>query len=312
MEENLDMEKYIFDLNGYIIVRNVLTIDEIAICNDVIHRKLNHIQERIDPMLKNVSRADSTLMAGDGKSGRKDLGGILEWGEDSKIFRSILDHPKLKKYFHLLLGRGYRMDHLPFVIAQDKGSEGFSLHGGSVDIATGHFNPYLSYQCINGTIHNNLLACSVVLTDHNANSGGFCIVKGSHKSNFNANNEFINGIGKYAEEFIYQPLTKAGDVILFSEGTVHGALAWNENYQRRVALYRFAPATSCYGRSYFPSWPEKMLEDLTPSQKAVLEPPYNTRLDRPILSNDDDSIEICQRNEIKRNFDNKVFGTKYF
>ena len=41
--------------------------------------------------------------------------------------------------------------------------------------------------------------------------------------------------------------------MLFSEATVHGALPWTlegaEN-QRRVALYRFAPATSAYGRSY--------------------------------------------------------------
>jgi len=221
-DSELNMQKYLFDLNGYIIIRNVLTEDEIAICNDVIDRKLINIQERLDPILKNVNRADSKLMTGDGKSGRKDLGEILQWGDDSKIFRSILDHPKLKKYFHILIGRGYRMDHLPFVIAQDKGSEGFSLHGGSVDISTGQFNPYLSYQCINGTINNQLLACSVVLSDHNVDSGGFCIVKGSHKSNFYANNDFINGIGKFAEDYIYQPITKAGDVILFSEGTVHG------------------------------------------------------------------------------------------
>ena len=55
-----------------------------------------------------------------------------------------------------------------------------------------------------------------------------------------------------------------------------------------------------------------MLEGMTTSQKAVLEPPYNSRLDRPILSNDNDSVEICQRNSIKKDFDSKVFGTKYF
>jgi len=91
-----------------------------------------------------------------------------------------------------------------------------------------------------------------------------------------------------------------------------GALAWKEEYQRRVALYRFSPSTSCYGRSYFPTWPESMTYGMTTSQLAVLEPPYNIRLDRPILSNDDDSVDICQRNEIKKNFDAKVFGTKYF
>ena len=52
---------------------------------------------------------------------------------DSKVFKSILPHPLLLPLFHGILGKGYRMDHLPFVIAQDKGAEGFQLHGGTVD-----------------------------------------------------------------------------------------------------------------------------------------------------------------------------------
>ena len=35
-----------------------------------------------------------------------------------------------------------------------------------------------------------------------------------------------------------------------------------------------------------PDWQEKMLEDLTSEQRAVLEPPYHKRLDRPILNDD--------------------------
>lgn len=306
------MIKYMFDLNGYIVVRGVLSKDEVNSMNAAIDKRVDSIHERVDPILRNVSRTDSKNMSGDGVSGRKDLGGILEWGDDSLDFRSILDHPRLKPYYHLLIGKGYRMDHLPFVIAQDKGSEGFSLHGGTVDIASGQYNPHISYSCVNGSIHNTLLACSVVLTDHNVGSGGFCIVRGSHKSNYNASEDFINGIGEYADEFIYQPVTKAGDVILFSEGTVHGALAWTESYQRRVALYRFAPATSCYGRSYYPNWPVGMTEGMTSSQMAVLEPPYNQRLDRPLLSDDNDNITICSRSSIKKDFDEKVFATKYF
>ena len=306
------MTRYIFDLNGYIVIRGVLSKEEVSACNAAIDKKIHSINERLDPLLRNVSTKLSPMMSGDGNNGRKDLGGILEWGNDSNVFRSILDHPKLKPYYHLLIGKGYRMDHLPFIIAQDDKSEGFSLHGGTVDIATGQYNPHISYQCVNGSIHNTLLACSVVLTDHNHGSGGFCIVPGSHKSNFKASYEFINGMGEYAEEFIYQPVTKAGDVILFSEGTVHGAMAWNEPYQRRVALYRFAPATCSYGRSYYPNWPAAMIENMTDSQKSVLEPPYNQRLDRPLLSNDSECIEICSRNNVKKEFDKKVFGTTYF
>lgn len=79
----------------------------------------------------------------------------------------------------------------------------------------------------------------MVLSDHNEGDGGFVIVRGSHKANFPAPREMIDGAGP-GSEFIYQPVTRAGDVILFSEGTVHGARPWAAEHQRRVALYRYA------------------------------------------------------------------------
>merc|ERR1712224_156073 len=119
---------------------------------------------------------------------------------------------------------------------------------------------------------------------------------------------------------------KAGDVILFSEGTVQGAKAWTSSEQRRTALFRFSPATNVYGRSYFGhdggGWPASMYENLTPAQRAVLEPPYANRLDRPNImimkerhqhqddtddvdNYDDDqlSVEITTRNARKKQHD---------
>jgi ectoine hydroxylase-related dioxygenase (phytanoyl-CoA dioxygenase family) len=239
-------QKYFFDLNGFTVVRGVFSAEEIAAANKVIDGKMDQVKVR-KGLLRNT--VQGTLMAGDGKSGRMDLGGILEWGDESAFFRSVLSHPKLIPYFHALLGKGYRMDHLPFVLAQEKGSEGFALHGGMVDVTSGKYSPHTSYHCVNGELSNTLLACSVALVDHNPGDGGYCVVRGSHKSNFPAPASFINGDSHH--EFLHTPNAKAGDVILFSEATVHGALPWNGDHQRRVALYRFASATCTYGRSYF-------------------------------------------------------------
>lgn len=267
--------------------------------------------ERSDAALRNA--VEGTALYGTGP-GRKDLGGVLEWGtEQSRVFKSILAHPKLVPIFHGILDKGYRMDHLPFVLAQDKGAEGFSLHGGTIDCKSGAYNPHLAYHSHHGNIHCALLGCNVMLSDHNAGDGGFCVVPGSHKSNFKMPAGMVDG--ELYSEFIVQPETKAGDVVLFSEGTVHGAKAWTANHPRRACLYRFAPATSAYGRSYFGhgggGWPEKMYDDLNEAQRAVLEPPFANRLDRPnILPND--GVEMTTRNERKKLHDQQVFGTKYF
>mmetsp|Transcript_3155 Transcript_3155/g.7406 ORF Transcript_3155/g.7406 Transcript_3155/m.7406 type:complete len:206 (+) Transcript_3155:740-1357(+) len=205
------------------------------------------------------------------------------------------------------------MDHLPFVLAQDRGSEGFQLHGGTIDCQSGEYNPFLAYTCQHGTISTALLGCNVILSDHNAGDGGFCVVPGSHKSNFKMPKGMVDG--ERFEEFVIQPPTKAGDVILFSEGTVHGAKSWTADHQRRTCLYRFSPATNVYGRSYFGheggGWPKRTYEDLSPAQKAVLEAPFANRLDRPNI-NPDGSVEVTTRSERKKQHDHDVFGTKYF
>lgn len=308
--EMTDDEKYLFDLNGFIVIRNVLTPEEIKEANDVIDKYQGQMIERKEAALRNA--VEGTNFYGSGP-GRKDLGGVLEWGEDSKVFRKILAHPRLVPLFHGILGKGYRMDHLPFVIAQDKGAEGFQLHGGTIDCSSGEYNPYLAYSCHKDTIRSALLGCNVMLTDHDPGFGGFCVVPGSHKSNFKMPNGMVDG-EKY-KEFIIQPATKAGDVVLFSEGTVHGAMAWTPETQRRVCLYRFSPATNVYGRSYFGhqggGWPTKMYEGLSEAEKAVLEPPYANRLDRPEIS-EDGKVEVSSRSDAKKKHDQELFGTKYF
>lgn len=323
--EMSDDEKYLFDLNGYLIIKGVLNTEEVILANKAIDNHIDQAIERKDVALRNAVKG--TALYGSGP-GRKDLGRVLEWGtEDSVVFKSILAHPRLVPLFHGIIGKGYRMDHLPFVIMQDTGAEGFQLHGGSIDCTSGEYNPHLAYTCNHNMIRTALLGCNVMLTDHNSGDGGFCVVPGSHKSNFKMPKKMLDG--ELYKEFIQQPVTKAGDVVLFSEGTVHGAMPWTTNErQRRVCLYRFGPATNCYGRSYFGhgnddnddpnsnngmknGWPTTIYDDLTDAQRAVLEPPYADRLDRPIIQSDG-SVQISSRSPRKKQHDMDLFGTEYF
>merc|ERR1740121_3505637 len=100
--------------------------------------------------------------------------------------------------------------------------------------------------------------------------------------------------------------------MFFSEAIVHGALAWRAEHERRVVIYRFAPCGSAYGRSYFPQWPADMVEGLTAAQRAVLEPPYATRLDRPLVRPREEEPVFESRSKTKKEFDRQVFKSKYF
>jgi len=313
--EMTEEQKFSFDLNGYIVVRGVLTEEEVSAANAAIDNHLKDAIERADTELRNAKPTSPLYGTG---PGRQDLGGVLEWGKvESRIFKSILAHPKLVPFFHGILGKGYRMDHLPFVIRQTKGAEGFSLHGGTLDCNSGRYNPHLAYSCVQGHIHCALLGCNIMLSDHNAGDGGFCVVPGSHKSNFKMPAAMVQGDEAYSE-FIQQPVTKAGDIVLFSEGTVHGAKAWTSgDHERRVCLFRFSPSNIAYGRSYFghegEGWPLAMYDDLNEAQLAVLEKPFANRLDRPnIIQPECEKVEITTRSARKQLHDQQVFGTKYF
>lgn len=210
------------------------------------------------------------------------------------------------------------MDHQPLAIVQQKDSEGFSLHGGPVYDCEGEgrFNPELQYRFVNGMMWTSLLAASIQLSDHNRGDGGFCVVRGSHKLNLPVPTEIANGLSDEFKEHLHQPVTQAGDVILWSEATVHGATPWLGQHERRLVLYRFAPANMGYGRGYL-EIPPDALESFTPMQRAVVEPPYSTRLERPILTNDialePDMLPMkITRTQAKKDHDRNLFGTEYF
>jgi len=304
-----DREKFLFDLNGFLHLRGVFTADEIASANAAVDERAADLLPR-DAGLRNAK--DGTPLAASGP--RLDMGGMLHWpAEQSRTFRDVLTHPRLLPYYTALLGEGYRLDHQPLLVAQAADSEGFSLHGGPVQ-ANGAMSPELQYRCFNGQLWTSLLAVSVQLVDHEPGDGGFCIVRGSHKLNLPVPEEMATGVDDAFSEHVYQPATKAGDVLIWSEATVHGATPWRGTHQRRIAIYRFAPANMGYGRGYL-EVPDAALSGLTDLQRAVLEPPYSTRLERPLVLPEgalEQKPTKRARSDAKKDFDRKLFGTSYF
>jgi ectoine hydroxylase-related dioxygenase (phytanoyl-CoA dioxygenase family) len=62
-------------------------------------------------------------------------------------------------------------------------------------------------------------------------AGGCAVVQGSHKANLPTPRS-ICALDKYAER-VSEVNAKKGDVILFCEACIHGALPWRADHQRR-------------------------------------------------------------------------------
>ena len=270
-----DTERYLFDLQGFLVVEGVLSKAEVAAANEAIDRHADGIVERVGEA--SLSSDSKTMQ---GETGRGDLGGLLSWEKPwCDPFRAMLAHPQITPYLNQLLGKGWRLDHNAGLISMRKGAEGHLLHGSSGPA----FDPHQYYIFKDGQMHNGLTVVAWQLADVNPGDGGLALIPGSHKGNYAC----PQPIRKWEahQDVVKQVTCKAGDVVIFTEAVTHGTIPWSADHDRRSVLFRMSPGNLAYAKGYNP-WPESMLEGLTPQQRAVLEPPYHQRLQRPVLDDD--------------------------
>jgi len=227
-------EKYLFDLNGYLVVENLLTRDELALANEAIDKHAHQIQIRGDSLADN----SPTLV---GKEPRGELGGLQSFEEPyGRLFRHFLTHPRLVPYLHEILGKGFRLDHDMALLTMNNGTEGFYFHGkAGPDWDTDEF-----YMHRNGKIYCGLTVVSIQLADVNACDGGFAVVPGSHKANFLPPKSLLR-YEQYGDN-IRQVVSPAGSAVIFTEAITHGTLPWKASHQRRTLLTRYTRANMAY------------------------------------------------------------------
>ncbi len=244
-----DLERYLFDLQGFLVVEDVLSAAEMA--------RLN----------AEIDRHGDGVPGHDGSDAR--IHGFLAWEEP--LFRGLIDHPRMLPYLGALLGDGFRLDH-EYGMHMGPGIKGLSLHGGGTP-----FRPDQFYHCHNGRMHNGLTVLSYALTDVKPGDGGFCCVPGSHKANFPCPPE-VRRFEVNPGYVAHVPI-RAGSVLIFTEALTHGTLDWSATYERRALLFKYSPAHEAWGRA---GRAEELLARLSDRQRLILEPPYIWK--RPVIS----------------------------
>lgn len=225
MELNLNWQRYLFDLNGYLVISNALDQGEI-----------NELDTLID--VQSLPQPREKIRFGQAAGGSPSCPGFLDWG---KPFCNLLDHKKILPLLRVALGDWIRLDRL-YGINMEKDMAGYELHGGNSPHSPGE-----SYYVHDGKIHNTFLVAAWNLTEGGPRHGGFCCVPGSHKSNFqrpatipteNQGRWKLVDDGKLMPGVVV-PEAPKGSVILFSEALTHGTAPWTGNHQRRTLLYKY-------------------------------------------------------------------------
>lgn len=209
-----DVERYHFDLYGYVVRRAVLDAAELA--------TLAAAVRHLDLPSPGTSIQSQRFV------------GFLE---RDQIFRDLLDREAVLDPVLELCGPRARLDHA-YGIVMAPGTSGLGLHGGG----TPH-DPAQFYEVRNGRMYNGLIGVQWALVDHAPGQGGFCCIPGSHRANFGLPAEANPGL------VVTVPLY-AGDVLFFTEGLTHGTSTWQAPYDRLALFYKYAPGHSTWGVQY--------------------------------------------------------------
>ena len=258
-------QKYLFDLTGYLLLRDVLSAEELQALNAGIDQ---HI-ETLEPLAESTAGDSKTLA---GTSRRNDMGNMLAWQRPwCEPFRKLLVHPTVKPVLEGILGTGYRLDHGPGLIAMDAGGEGCTLHGGGAD----RMDLSEVYFYKNDRIYTGLTVIEYLLADEGPGDGGVCVVPGSHKANLPLPKSMH--LWEDHREQVIELNGKAGDAVIFTETLTHGTLPWTAQHQRRALLYKFSPGTLAYGSGPHEVAYQDYMEDMEEDERAVMEAPHLRR-----------------------------------
>jgi hypothetical protein len=116
-----DREKFLFDLQGFLKVEGFLSADEVRAFNDAFDA---NSESRVDD--PNHHPEGNTY----GPKRRGMFTGMLTWDQPHcQPFRDLLAHPKSIPYLNTLFGRGWKMDHAPFMLTGGRGTEGLVSRG---------------------------------------------------------------------------------------------------------------------------------------------------------------------------------------
>ena len=236
-----ELERYLFDLQGFLVLEDALTPAEIAAINEL-----------LDQYIVNVDEPGKLWIRFDS---------LLGWGTP---FRTLIDNPRITPYLVALVGAGFRLDHdYVHIIRQGSGPIGSILHGGGTP-----YDPCQYYLYKEGRMHNGLVAVAYNLTDVPSGVGGFGCIPGSHKSNLPLPEEWQDL--EHPHQSVQTLSGKAGTAILFTEALSHGTLPWKGQHERRTLFYKYSPYPSAWARYYYnpDDYP-----DLTEEQKRILKTP---------------------------------------
>jgi len=240
-----DKQRYLFDLQGFLIVENVLSDEQ---CEQA----KASIDERLHPMEKTPDGYDA-------KGTWHSAGGLMEAGEP---FIGLIDHPAITDVLHGIIGKPLRLESA-YSFVRHRDCPPFEMHGGNKG-----GDPNFRYMVNNGRIHTGLTVVSFALQEVTQADGGFACVPGSHKSEMPLSKEDRREVMTFGGPLVQNVATPKGSAVIFTECLAHGANSWQRDEPRYGLFYKYNHRAAIYHCQENRRPSKAALEQMTPSQRC--------------------------------------------
>lgn len=259
---------YLFDLNGYLVVKNAIAAGDLHEMNQWVDAHQEYVDGKVRDYIDGSGHwigniETHTYSGADGCNFQN----IVEGGP---VFQRLIDYPswieRCRRWINPVNGLVIYENFLNV-----RGSGGYiGIHsGGATPISYMTFRQANTGEWMVGQV-NVIMA----LQDIGPGDGPTTLIPGSHKSAMRhpklteqvyrsdaAAGEQIGMVEKYL---------KAGDALIFADTITHGSAARSNPGQRRIVLYRYSPSHLATRFNYVPS-PE-FLARLSDAQRKIIQP----------------------------------------
>ncbi len=266
MKKPTELESYLFDLNGYIVVKNALNKFEINACNKIIDK------------LKNLKHREwSGYVHGHNYGGKEGLN-LQQIYEAGKPFEKLIDHPSWIHHMLEFVGGEGTFDHNHGPLFIDENFANVRGPGDAIGIHSGNHEGTQRghYRYENGKFHCGQINILLALNDIGPGDGGTVVIPSSHKANFKHpefdKNRMLKGKLSHAQSMTASKeiYLKAGDGLLFVDSLCHGSTKRVNKGERRIVVYRYGPSWGFFRHPYRPS--KKLLKNLSKFQRQIVMP----------------------------------------
>ena len=259
-----DLDVYLFDLRGYLVLKKAVDPPHVA--------AMNAMLDALPPTepgdwIGYVHR--ERFEASRGIAYQQ----IYEAGEP---FERLIDHPAWLDKVKTFVGGEGTFDYNNGELFIDENFASIRGAGEAIGLHSGGHSPVkrTQFRYHNGSFMCGQINILLALTDIGPGDGATMVIPGSHKSSVIhpqfATQKIGDGASVDGVEGAVEVHLAAGDAILFVDAISHGSARRVKAGERRIVVYRYGPAWGTFRFGYWPS-PE-LLERLAPARRRIVMP----------------------------------------